>query len=70
MKNSEFMKKTICDQILAFNNLDLYDFITGGHPFKVLLCKSCIPLFGECPDSINDDALCKERFILWCEMDE
>ena len=69
MKNSTFMKEEICKRIYNFTNYELYNFITGAHPFKILICEQCMRLFGNCPEEMENDKLCQIRFCKWCEME-
>ena len=67
MKHRDELKKQLCDQIHFFTDRELYEFITRAKPFRILLCEKCVSFFGECPESMENDLLCRERFSLWCD---
>ena len=69
MKKLEYLKKEICNQIMAYTSNDMYDLLTGDNPFEVRLCAQCRTIFGECPENLEDDCLCRERFKKWCDLD-
>ena len=47
---------------------ELYHFLVEHTPFEQLRwrCRKCEKIYGICPDTLEDDQLCRERFYQWC----
>lgn len=69
MKNIELLKKELCEQIIEMTDEELYSHILQPEPLISGLCKYCRSLWGECPDTIENDSICRFRFKQWCEIE-
>ena len=47
---------------------ELYHFLTEQTLFDQMrwCCRKCERIYGICPDTLQDDQLCRERFYQWC----
>lgn len=66
MKNIDMLKKELCEKINGLGAEDLYEYILQPQP--ILICKYCESVWGLCPDTQKNDAMCINRFKAWCEM--
>ena len=66
-KNIEILKNDLCKYINDMTPQELYEFILQPKPIVSGLCKYCRAEYGECPDTIENDTLCVERFKKWSE---
>lgn len=69
MTNYDHIIKELHTHIEAINTSDdLYHFLGNSVAFEHLCwkCKNCESLFGPCPNTLNNDLPCRERFHLWC----
>ena len=69
MKNIDLLKNVLCDRINSMSAEELYSHVLQPKPLIKGLCKYCIPLWGECPDTIECESICISRFVKWCEME-
>ena len=69
MKNVDLLKKKLCEKINELEDKELYEAILQPKPLITGLCKYCEPLWGRCPDTLEDDSMCIARFVAWCEME-
>lgn len=65
--NLDYLKKTVCDQVMGFTHREMYELLVGDNPFRILLCEKCRKEFGECPENLNGDKICRIRFKNWCQ---
>lgn len=68
MTNGFKLKSEICRKIMEYTEDELYELLTGDNPFQMRICEGCVEKFGECPETMDDDDLCVERFVQWCNM--
>ena len=67
MTNEEWLKNKICERINSLSTPEFYEYLTDGlEHFCSGMCKYCEPIFGHCPEMIESDDICKERFTIWC----
>lgn len=69
MKNGNKLKAEICQMIMNYTAEELYELVTGDNPFRIKVCENCIEHFGECPETMDGDDLCVERFEQWYNME-
>lgn len=68
MTNGLKLKNEICRKIMEYTDDELYELLTGDNPFQMRICEICVENFGECPETLDGDDLCVERFVQWCEI--
>lgn len=66
MRNIDFLKKKLCDHINSMTSEELYSHILQPEPLVKGLCQYCRPLWGDCPDTMEDESMCISRFVKWC----
>lgn len=69
MKNIDHLKSWLVRRVDDMTPEMLYKFMLQPEPFISSLCRYCRTEFGDCPDSLEDDSICMERFKTWCEME-
>lgn len=68
MTNIDVLKNYLSQKIHSLSPDELYD-VLSSNLFNTSLCKYCSQLYEPCPDSSDDDSLCRERFKEWCFSD-
>jgi len=70
MRNFDQLKQNAIEKILGCQTPEeLYEFFAEEQPFEEIMwnCEICSRHFERCSETLNDDGVCRERFVTWCE---
>ncbi len=67
MKNIEYIKKMICDEVNKMSPEEIYIYLLDNNLLLIHLCIICKNKYGICEADMDDDSVCIKRFTEMCD---